>query len=67
MPKSTLQDRVSERVPFGTKSSPPKFLKIEVNTLLCGSAAVGYAKSKQEILSLVRNIESKAIRSAGMF
>lgn len=70
-PKSILEDKVGGRVPFGTKSGPPKFLtdeeKKELVNFLCNCAAVGYAevcyaKSKQEILTIVRSIvESKGI------
>ena len=60
VPKSTLQDRVSGRVCFGAKSGPPKFLsdkeELELVNFLCGCAAVGYAKSKQQVLSLVRSV-----------
>ena len=62
VPKSTLQDRVSGRVPFGKKSGPSKFLsdeeEFELVNFICGCAAVGYAKSKQQIIALVRNIVS---------
>ncbi len=52
------------KVAFGRKSGPAKFLSDEEETefanFLCGCAAVGYAKSKQQVLTLVRNIvESK--------
>lgn len=69
VPKSTLQDRVSGRVQFGVKSGPPKFLtdeeELELVSFLCGCSAVGYAKSKQEVMSLVRSIvQSKGIQGA---
>ena len=69
MPKSTLKDRVSGRIPFGKKSGPCKFLsdeeEVELVNFICGCAAVGYAKSKQQILCLVRNVvENKGIEGA---
>ena len=57
VPRSTLQDRISGRVPFGVKSGPPKYLsdeeEAELVCFLSGCVAVGYAKSKQEVISLV--------------
>ncbi len=57
IPKSTLQDG---KVPFGKKSGPSKFLtdeeELELINFICGCAAVGYAKSKQQIISVVRNV-----------
>lgn len=69
VPKSTLQDRVSGKVPFGTKSGPSKYLndeeESELVNFLVGCASVGYAKSKQQVIMLVRSIvESKGIKSA---
>ncbi len=63
VPKSTLQDRVSGRVPFGKRSGPIKFLsdeeEVELVDFLCGCAAVGYPKSKMQVLSLVRSVIEK--------
>ncbi|XP_064403158.1 uncharacterized protein LOC135348769 isoform X2 [Halichondria panicea] len=69
VPKSTLQDRVSGRVKFGARSGPPKLLtdeeENELVSFLCGCASMGYAKSKQEVLALVRNIvQTKGLRTA---
>lgn len=71
VPKSTLQDRISGRVPFGKKSGPTKFLTDEEETelvnFICGCATVGYAKSKQQILSLVSNVvKSKGIQESAV-
>ena len=45
MPESTLQDRISGRVPFGAKSGPPKYLSDEEEAeLVSGFVAVGYAR-----------------------
>ena len=69
IPKSTLLDSVSGKVPFGKKSGPCKFLsdeeEFELVNFMCGCAAVGYAKSKQQIISLVRSVvQSKGIEDA---
>ena len=69
VPKSTLQDRVSGRVPSGKKSGPCKFLsdkeEVELVNFICGCAVVGYAKSKQQILCSVQNVvENKGIEGA---
>ena len=59
VPRTTLQDRISGRVPFGTKSGPAKYLsdeeEEELYKFITGCASVGYARSKQEIISMVRN------------
>lgn len=60
VPKSTLQDRVSGRVLFGATSGPPKYLtneeEDELANFLSGSAAVGYARTKKEIIALVQQV-----------
>ena len=66
VPKSTLQDRVIGKVCFSAKSGPSKFLtdeeESELVNFLCGCAAVVYAKSKQQVLCIVRTI----VRSKGI-
>ena len=60
VPKSTLQDRVSGKVKFLSDEE-----ELELVNFMCGCAAVGYAKSKQQIISLVRSVvQSKGIEDA---
>jgi len=51
VPKSTLYDRLSGRVQFGTKSKPPRYLtdpeEEELVNFLSGWVALGYACSKR--------------------
>ena len=60
VPRTTLQDRISGRVHFGTRSGPAKYLsdeeEKELVNFITGCAAMGYARSKQEIISMVRNV-----------
>ena len=64
IPKSTLGDRMSERVVPGSTSGPPAYLTSEEEEqlvkFLTGCASVGYARSKKEVMALVsRVIEGK--------
>ena len=56
VPKSTLQDRVSGRAPFGAKSGPPSYLtkEDELDSFLTSCASLGYACSKQQVIALVQ-------------
>jgi len=57
VPKSTLQDRVSGRVPFGAKSGPPSYLteeEDELDSFLTSCASLGYARSKKQVIALVQ-------------
>ena len=60
IPRTTLQDRVSGHTQFGSKSGPPKYLddkeEEELVTFILSCAAMGYAKSKQEIIAIVRKV-----------
>ena len=60
VPKSTLGDRVSGRVQPGSHSGPQKYLtdseESNLATFLIRCAAIGYARSKIEVLSLVHQI-----------
>ena len=60
VPRTTLQDRVSGRTQFGSKSGPLKYLddkeEEELVTFILGCASMGYAKSKQEIIAIVRKV-----------
>ena len=60
VPKSTLADRVSGRVKFGSHSGPTRYLsddeEEELTRFLEGTASMGYAKSKKEVLAIVEEI-----------
>ena len=59
VPKSTLSDRVSGRVEFGSHSGPACYLTDEEEELvnfICGCASMGYAKTKKDILTVVEEI-----------
>lgn len=60
VPRSTLFDRVSGRVVFGVKSGLSKYLsdeeEKELVNFLSGCAAVGYARSKRDIIALVQQV-----------
>ena len=60
VPKSTLSDRVSGRVTFGSHSGPKCYLSDEEEThlvhFLCRVASLGYAKTKKEVLAIVEEI-----------
>ena len=62
VPKSTLYDRVSDRMAFGAKSGPPRYLtdgEKELTNFLVGCARIGYARSRKQVISLVRGIVAK--------
>ena len=63
VPKSTLQDRVSEPIPFGSKSGPPPYLTVdeemELVTFIERCSVIGYSRSKQQILQLVQQVTDK--------
>ncbi len=65
VPKSSLGDRVSGRVAPGATSGPPKYLTTgEENEVqfLIRSAAIGYGKSRKEVIALVQSVlNSKGI------
>ena len=64
VPRSTLSDRVTGRVSEGSHSGPSRYLsdeeEAELVHFLVGSASVGYAKTKKDVLAIVsRIIEAK--------
>ena len=66
IPKSTLSDRVSGRVREGSHSGPSRYLtdeeEAELVYFLVGSANVGYAKTKKDVLAIVSRVaESKGL------
>ena len=60
VPKSTLGDRISGRVLPGSKSGPQPYLseqeENELATFLCRSAAIGYGRTRSEVISIVERI-----------
>ena len=60
VPKSTLSDRVSGRVQFGSHSGPARYLtdeeEEELANFLCGCAKMGYARTKKDVLAIVEEI-----------
>ena len=58
VPKSTLWDRVSGNVSFGAHSGPPRYLndieEEELVTFLVGSAKIGFTRTKEQVLCIVR-------------
>ena len=64
IPRSTLSDRVTGRVNEASHSGPSRYLsdeeEAELVHFLAGSASMGYAKTKKDVLAFVnRVIESK--------
>ena len=63
IPKSTLADRVSGRVKFGSHSGPERYLtdmeEEELVSFICQSARMGYAKTKREIFAIVEEVLSR--------
>ena len=58
VPKSTLGDRISGRVQMGAKSGPPTYLtpheERELVDFLIGCAQIGFARTRRQVMSLVR-------------
>ena len=65
IPKSTLWDHVSGRVLPGAHSGPPRYLTTEeedeLEHFLFGSAAIGYPRSRMEVMALVGNKIGKPV------
>ena len=63
VPKSTLHDRISGRVPFGKLSGPSRYLsdleEAEIINFLKHSAKFGAAKSKAEVIAIVQRVVEK--------
>ena len=63
VPKSTLQDHLSGRVSLGARSGPAKYLsdyeEEELVNFLVESARIGYARSKKQVLAIVRSVVAK--------
>ena len=62
IPKSTLGDRVTGRVTFGSHSGPTRYLsdaeEAQLVQFLCNTASLGYARTKKEVLAIVEELVS---------
>ena len=60
MPRATLGDRVSGRVIPGANSGPQRYLttsgEIELVQFLTRAAAIGYGKTRKEVIALVQTV-----------
>lgn len=60
VPKSTLSDRVTGKVKFGSHSGPPRYLtdaeEQELTSFIVRCASIGCAKTKKEFISIVELI-----------
>ena len=60
VPKSTLGDRITGRVLPGSTSGPATYLTAqeekELATFLCRSAAIGYGRTRSEVMAIVERI-----------
>ena len=60
IPKSTLHDRLSGKVMFGSVSGPTKYLsdveEEELVQFLLGCSSIGFAKSRKQILAIVQSV-----------
>ena len=60
IPKSTLDDRVTGKVIHGVKSGPHPYLSLseeeELVSFFLGCAAVGYPRTRKDVLALVQDI-----------
>jgi len=60
VPKTTLKDRLSNRVTHGTKSGPKQYLnnedEKELAEFLKESAAVGYGKTRGEVMNIAESV-----------
>ena len=71
VPKSTLTDRVTVRVDFGSHSGPARYLsdaeEEELVSFLCGAARLGYARTKRDVLAVVEDVVAIKKKRAGKF
>ena len=71
VPKSTLGDRITGRVLPGSTSGPATYLTAqeekELATFLCRSAAIGYGRTRSEVMAIVERIlASRGIYRRGL-
>ena len=67
VPKSTLWDHASGRVLAGAHSGPTRYLSMEeedeLEQFLLGAAAIGYPRSRMEVMAIVGNKVGKPVSS----
>ena len=60
IPKSTIQDRVSGKILFGSRSGPTPYLndaeEEELAMFLEGSASIGYPYTRKKVIALVQKV-----------
>lgn len=70
VPKSTLSDRLTGKVKFGSHSGPERYLtdmeEEELVSFLCASSKMGYAKTKKEVMAIVQNAVSSKGRQVSI-
>ena len=63
VPRTTLKDRLSGRVKHGTNPGPTPYLtcdeEAELATFLIECSGIGYGKTKQEVINIVRRTAAK--------
>ena len=71
VPKSTLSDRVTGRVKFGAHCGPVRYLsdtgEEELVNFLCGSARMGYARTKRDIMVIVEEVVASKGKEVHIF
>ena len=67
IPRSTLHDHISGRVPQGSSSGPPKYLSTEEEEelvqFLQTCAEIGFARNRQQVILLVQCVVNKKGKS----
>ena len=70
VPKSTLQDRISGRVVFGSRSGPQSYLtdeeEKELVAFIKGCSTIGFSRSKQQIIELMQQVMYKKGRDVNV-
>ena len=66
VPRTTLQDRVLGKVPHGKKPGPKRYLneleEKKLSEFLVETAAVGYGKSRAEIMAIAERLLRRKLR-----
>ena len=66
VPKTTLKDRISNRVTHGTKPGPKQYLnneeEKELTEFLKDSAAIGYGKTRVEVMNIAECAAKKKVQ-----
>ena len=63
VPRSTLQDHVSGKVPFGCKSGPRRYLntveELKLVSFIKGCSSIGYSRTRKQVIGIVQNVVDK--------